>query len=129
MSIKELLTRILNALKVDYIIEEGTYGIWQYIKWNSGMSECWGTVFGNTTNGASIVDFPSGLFYNNDPRHFNVQATLYYGESDNPNRSARPLMPTDGSSSTQCVIFMRTTSNTAYSGYYGLRLSAKGRWK
>lgn len=28
---------------VDYIVTEGTSGIWTYRKWNSGIAECWGT--------------------------------------------------------------------------------------
>ena len=27
----------------DYIVEQGTSGIWTYRKWNSGNAECWGT--------------------------------------------------------------------------------------
>lgn len=27
----------------DYIVEEGTSGIWTYRKWASGIAECWGT--------------------------------------------------------------------------------------
>lgn len=27
----------------DYIVEQGTSGIWTYRKWNSGIAECWGT--------------------------------------------------------------------------------------
>lgn len=42
MSIKEWMIRVINALKVDYIVEEGTSGIWTYRKWNSGIAECWG---------------------------------------------------------------------------------------
>ena len=26
----------------DYIVEQGTSGIWAYRKWNSGIAECWG---------------------------------------------------------------------------------------
>ena len=37
MSIKALLTRILEALSVDYVVEEGTSGIWTYRKWASRM--------------------------------------------------------------------------------------------
>lgn len=28
----------------DYVVEQGTSGIWTYRKWNSGMAECWATV-------------------------------------------------------------------------------------
>ena len=27
---------------VDYVVEQGTDGIWTYRKWNSGVAECWG---------------------------------------------------------------------------------------
>lgn len=30
----------INA--VDYVVEQGTSGIWTYRKWNSGIAECWG---------------------------------------------------------------------------------------
>lgn len=26
----------------DYVVEQGTSGIWTYRKWNSGIAECWG---------------------------------------------------------------------------------------
>ena len=29
--------------EVDFIVEQGTSGIWAYRKWNSGIAECWGT--------------------------------------------------------------------------------------
>ena len=33
---------------VDYVVEQGTSGIWTYRKWNSGLAECWGEVTANT---------------------------------------------------------------------------------
>lgn len=73
MSIKALLTRILQAIKVDYIVEEGTSGNWTYRKWNSGIAECWGrteqmTKSFTTALGAGYrtdkftANYPSGLF-------------------------------------------------------------------
>lgn len=32
----------VDLLKADYIVEQGTDGIWTYRKWNSGIAECWG---------------------------------------------------------------------------------------
>jgi hypothetical protein len=29
--------------QVDYVVEEGTSGIWTYRKWTSGIAECWGS--------------------------------------------------------------------------------------
>ena len=42
LNIKKTLTKVLDALKCDYIVEQGTDGIWTYRKWNSGIAECWG---------------------------------------------------------------------------------------
>lgn len=66
MSIKALLTRILEALSVDYIVEEGTSGIWTYRKWASGKAECWGaTTIRATSNTASgQVNFSEGIQVN-----------------------------------------------------------------
>ena len=33
----------LATKMTDFIIEQGTSGIWTYRKWHSGISECWGT--------------------------------------------------------------------------------------
>ena len=41
--------------QVDYIVEQGTSGIWTYRKWNSGMAECWGTYTGTTSYTANAA--------------------------------------------------------------------------
>ena len=58
----------------DYIIEEGTEGIWSYRVWNSGFAEAWGTQTFTTMTAsqpwgslyydvlASVLTFPNGLF-------------------------------------------------------------------
>ena len=35
----------------DYIVEQGTSGVWKYTKWNSGFAECWGY---HTISGTNI---------------------------------------------------------------------------
>lgn len=47
-----------NTLSVDYIVEEGTSGIWTYRKWNSGIAECWGRY---TTTSSSLTHCGSTL--------------------------------------------------------------------
>lgn len=56
----------------DYIVEQGTSGIWTYEKWNSGKAVCWGTKTGNLSRISTYfnfhlyafvdVAFPSSLF-------------------------------------------------------------------
>lgn len=41
LDLKALLVKILDALKVDYVVEEGTNTGWEYRKWNSGKLEAW----------------------------------------------------------------------------------------
>ena len=79
MSIKALLIRILNAIKSlqdrNYIVEQGTSGIWTYYKYASGRAVCKGhtaqasiactTGYGNAYYAAKKTQtFPSGLFVN-----------------------------------------------------------------
>lgn len=57
-----------NLGAMDYVVESGKSGIWNYRKWNSGNAECWMTesvsLIGNTTSGALM-----GGYYaqTNDP--------------------------------------------------------------
>ena len=40
-----------TAFTKDYIVEQGTSGVWRYRKWNSGFAECWGY---HTISGTNI---------------------------------------------------------------------------
>lgn len=56
----------------DYIVEQGTSGIWTYRKWNSGIAECWGINSASVTcsvisspwirGSMNNINFPSSLF-------------------------------------------------------------------
>lgn len=75
ISLKNTLKAITKALSVDYIVEQGTSGIWTYRKWNSGIAECWGrktwsssvaitTSWGGIyeSGAQSSIEYPSNLF-------------------------------------------------------------------
>ena len=62
-----------SSTKVDdYIVEQGTSGIWTYRKWSSGIAECWGAYSETLThyysaNGlqgysTSSISYPTSLF-------------------------------------------------------------------
>lgn len=67
-------TWVSESKKNDYIVEEGTSGIWTYRKWASGIAECWcaeqqessANPTGSEGNvwwrGRDAILFPSGLF-------------------------------------------------------------------
>lgn len=59
--------------RADYVVEQGTSGIWTYRKWNSGIAECWGTdtrsnvasttAWGNLYYGTLVASsWPSSIF-------------------------------------------------------------------
>ena len=84
INLKALLSRILEFISdldgiSDYVVEQGTDGIWTYRKWNSGKAECWGTATrtGTWTAWGSLYELinsngqshyketlPTGLFIN-----------------------------------------------------------------
>lgn len=67
-----ILNEVLPSVAVDYIVEQGTSGIWTYRKWNSGIAECWYSAIIHpsmtTAYGSAYIAnlgtyaFPSGLF-------------------------------------------------------------------
>ena len=58
-----LITKLMG---IDFIVEQGTNGIWTYRKWNSGVAECWCTDSSHSTGSSTTTNFsislPSGLF-------------------------------------------------------------------
>lgn len=46
------------GLIADYIVEQGTSGIWTYEKWNSGKAVCWGV-----ETSSSTASTEGGLFF------------------------------------------------------------------
>ena len=66
-----ILNEVLPSTAVDYIVEQGTDGIWTYRKWNSGVAECWGyklttgtfSAWGSVySHDVPAENFPTGLF-------------------------------------------------------------------
>ena len=41
LDLKAWIDKVTNALKVDYIVEQGTSGAWKYRVWASGKKEAW----------------------------------------------------------------------------------------
>ena len=92
---KELLTGIINKIQqiaeklgliADYVIEQGTSGIWTYEKWNSGILKCYGKEVKTLTSassawqggyscGTQMIDVPfmlSAIYGNATAQHANV---------------------------------------------------------
>lgn len=65
----EILT---TSITQDYIVEQGTDGIWTYRKWNSGIVECFGCY--NLSN-----DLP--LSHTNNPLYWSDAQTTYFPDN------------------------------------------------
>lgn len=114
----------------DYIVEQGTSGIWTYRKWNSGIAECWGIkdsqvtqwdTWGNLFEGAPAVqeNFPSGLFIS--APLFYVTATAWAGLAG--------VETWKEPTATQTPILNVIRPSTVGAGTVHFNMYAKGKWK
>lgn len=64
----------------DYVLEQGTSGIWAYRKWSSGVAECWGQPSNSVASSGTFLGanaystnfaLPSGLFVSVDSANAN----------------------------------------------------------
>ena len=126
------ITTSIKALSVDYIVEQGTSGIWTYRKWNSGIAECWGTKtltfsitssWGNAYDGYGLkegISYPTGLFIENP--------TLVIGANNSESGFMfKHWSGTNGSSTkTPSIMGARPTSGS-FSATVCLRAIGKGK--
>ena len=70
--IEDQIEQNTEALSIDYIVEQGTSGVWTYRKWNSGIAELWGTTtsanynmttsYGGTYYGTATITISPKIF-------------------------------------------------------------------
>lgn len=112
----------------DYIVEQGTSGMWTYRKWNSGIAECWGRVTVPSQTYAANGGYynvtgapPTGLFVSAS----NPVLSATGGISSNVQTHIGFTFASD--TSIQTYLINRTASaitNTAWVCWYLV-----GRWK
>ena len=121
--------------QADFVVEQGTSGIWTYRKWNSGISECWGegelTVGGWNVWGSLFesdttyqASYPSGLFVSVPMAYAAVSRTL---ESSNIGTCGLEVF--SGASRTQTPTYYALRPGQGVKGTIYLSLMARGRWK
>ena len=109
----------------DYVVAQGTSGIWTYRKWNSGIAECWTTSTLNTT-GTFLANIMGGHgFYVN----YNFPSGLF---------SSKPVISGNGRTGTGGGFVFCSGSSTDVTAYVignqdennlTLEIFAKGKWK
>lgn len=120
----------INNTEIDYIVSQGTSGIWTYRKWNSGLAEYWGKEQ-NFTLETGWHRSPAAPFTIVDTNKAVAIVTNWYGNDENPNRAALPNIITagglyeDGSIS----VYDRNPDGTLGTGYRAYYYNVKARWK
>ena len=122
--------RTLSELRADfgikdYVVEQGTSGIWTYRKWSSGVAECWGsytTTGGSSTEGSlywkgTSTAYPSGLFIATPIAEATLQGNWIGG-----------ILNSDSHSKDSFVGYIWTALNTSSQNFI-IQIRATGRWK
>lgn len=130
LDLKALLAKMLNAIKVDYVVEIGTNNSWTYRKWNSGYCEAVRKSQGTFNMDKLYVSpiyymntyytIPSGLF--TEVEYANIQRlnggygliTFSVREVDLANSQ---------------MWFYAFNSGQSYSATFTVGMILKGRWK
>lgn len=109
--------------KADFIVEQGTDGIWTYRKWNSGIAECWTYIEGNTaSDGGWSINPTLPSFFNSTQVIVNVN----YWSSGYTTTSAGYTRTNISGSTWSIDAYMYNGAPNALAGAY---VSAKGTWK
>ena len=124
----ENMNKLLNKENNDYIVEQGTSGIWTYRKWASGIAECWGkkiasvitssTWAGYYTGAIGSINFPTGLFISAPILNVTLKASNFPGH-----------IYIDGYESASETSVISIAGHDQRTVESHIHLNAKGRWK
>lgn len=116
--------------EADFVVEQGTSGIWTYRKWNSGLAEYWGKEQ-NFTLQDGWHRSPAAPFTIVSEGSAVATVTNWYGNGDNPNRAALPNIITCGGlySDGSISVYNRNYDGTIGTGYRAYYYDVKASWK
>ena len=115
---------------MDFVVEQGTSGIWTYRKWSSGLAEYWGKEQ-NFTLETGWHRSPAAPFAVVDVENAVATVTNWYGNGENPNRAALPNIITTGGvyEDGSISIYDRNYDGTLGTGYRAYYYDVKAYWK
>ena len=127
---KYLNEKIDNDTLADYVVDQGTSGIWTWRKWNSGISECWGLYY-TTYEGAVSQEgagyyiviggtYPSNLF-NETPLIFGSPMWNYLGHVN--------FSDLRGNTNTNFRAYLWSMAQLPSYDNIPINMYARGRWK
>ena len=118
---------------VDYIVDQGTNGIWIYRKWNSGIAECWGEyTFTSSVNTLWVTPI---YVSDNVPRQnypFTFVSVPMEWASVSPSQNACWLYHESSGASnttTQTAIYKPIKVSAFSSNTFKIRYYVVGRWR
>ena len=119
---------LLEDLGADYIVEQGTIGIWTYRKWSSGICEYWGKEQGFTLNDGAHRSPPAPFTVVNT-ENYTATVTNWYGTDDN--RAARTNIITCGGlqKNGSVSVYDKNQDGTWGTGYRAYYYDVKAYWK
>ena len=114
----------------DFVVEQGTSGIWQYRKWNSGAAECWGIYTASiaiTTSAAGYGGYRSAqITAPNFP--FTFTATPAVTMTGGAGCNGCWINNINGTNGTRAQFYMSCGSSNAAANR-GIHIQAMGKWK
>lgn len=119
----------------DYVVEQGTSGIWTYRKWASGIAECWGVQTGLTAK-ITTQWGSSGLYYNSGdgkaadfPFAFAAKPAVTVNVENGSGVSLIVMTNGSGGSTTKAPAVQLCRAGSASRVAYTLHWNVVGRWK
>ena len=120
---------VADALKTigkDYIIEQGTSGIWHYTKWASGEVELWA----RSSVTCVVSTLSGGNVYRSEIQSIELPFTVYnitYQITCTDHNSWASASYVEGDATNIGIVIWRANSFTSYA--WGFNALVKGRWK
>ena len=102
----------------DYVVAQGTSGIWTYRKWNSGIGECWGFTSDKTV---ALTKAWGSVYVNADSTPIGNATAYPFVFASNPVVSASPKQ-----SSYNWWLYISSAGNTTTSPSYQAARGASG---
>ena len=116
-----------NSVSHDYIVAQGTSGIWFYRKWNSGLAEFWG---GKQVSGIGTINVPTTDF------PFTLTSLLYKSASAiyASGNKAVFIASGSGASSANCnttgtYVILQDVKDNSSTQVASIEYNVKGLWK
>lgn len=126
----ELTSLQINGNTVqDFVVAQGTSGIWKYRKWNSGLAECWGDYLFTPTSFSNISNTLFYCYIGNisTPFKFVSMNTCHINKRNGGYVTwATPNVSLDTTAAVNALIFQYGNSNFAA---MRLDIYCKGTWK